>query len=118
MAVKLNRRSYEHARALIENRRVVLDDGDDWSEHRPSVRRENEFLDEHGFEEYQKWFLGIDDEAGENRKARYRFSCGDFENVDRCGVLSAESRAGQCGHLDIEHAAAHLHGMLDMARAG
>jgi hypothetical protein len=28
-------------------------------------------------------------------------------------VLSAESRAGQYKHTDIELAAAHLHGMLD-----
>jgi hypothetical protein len=28
-------------------------------------------------------------------------------------VLSAESRAGQYKHLDIERAAAHLHGMID-----
>jgi hypothetical protein len=31
-------------------------------------------------------------------------------------VLSAESRAGQYKHLDIERAAAHLHGMLDALR--
>jgi hypothetical protein len=38
---------------------------------------------------------------------------GDFENVHRCGVLNAESRAGQYKHFDIENAAAHLHGMID-----
>jgi hypothetical protein len=32
-------------------------------------------------------------------------------------VLSAESRAGQYKHYDIENAVAHLHGMLD-ARKG
>jgi hypothetical protein len=32
---------------------------------------------------------------------------------DRCGVLAAESRAGQYNHDDIKAAAAHLHGMLD-----
>src|ERR1700731_4090638 len=30
-----------------------------------------------------------------------------------CGVLTAESRAGQYKHFDIENAAAHLHGMVD-----
>ena len=29
------------------------------------------------------------------------------------GVLTAESRAGQYKHFDIENAAAHLHGMID-----
>ncbi|MDT7782929.1 MAG: hypothetical protein QOF58_1348, partial [Pseudonocardiales bacterium] len=38
---------------------------------------------------------------------------GDFENVHRCGVISAEVRAAQRKYADIEVAAAHLHGMLD-----
>jgi hypothetical protein len=46
-------------------------------------------------------------------KARYKFPFGDFEKVHRCGVLSAESRAGQYKHHEIELAAAHLHGMID-----
>jgi hypothetical protein len=33
--------------------------------------------------------------------------------VHRCGVLSAESRAGQRKYQDIELVTAHLHGMLD-----
>jgi hypothetical protein len=37
----------------------------------------------------------------------------DFKNVNRCGVLSAESRAGQYEPYGIENALAHLHGMLD-----
>jgi hypothetical protein len=31
-------------------------------------------------------------------------------------VLTAESRAGQYKHYDIENAAAHLHGMIDAKR--
>jgi hypothetical protein len=31
----------------------------------------------------------------------------------RYAVLSAESRAGQYNHADIQAAAAHLHGMLE-----
>jgi hypothetical protein len=33
--------------------------------------------------------------------------------VHRCAVLSAESRAGQYKHNDIELAAAHLHEVID-----
>jgi hypothetical protein len=36
--------------------------------------------------------------------------------VHRCAVLAAESRAGQRKYADIESAAAHLHGMLEMIR--
>ena len=85
MAVRLNNRAYEHAQQLIKDGKVVLDDRDDWSEHQPSAQQEND----------------------------YKFPYGDFERVHRCGVLSAESRAGQYKHDDIKSAAAHLHGMLE-----
>jgi len=113
MAVKLNQRAFDHAKRLIEERRVVLDERDAWSEHQPSAEQENEIIRRHGFEEYGRWYLGIDDSAAEDTKGRYSFPYGDFQNVHRCGVLSAESRAGQYKHFDIERAAAHLHGMLD-----
>jgi hypothetical protein len=48
-----------------------------------------------------------------DNKGRHKFPYGDFENIHRCGVLSAEVRAAQYKHTDIEVAAAHLHGMLD-----
>jgi hypothetical protein len=111
--MKLNERAYEHAQRLVADGKVVLDRRDDWSEHRPSAADENRFLDEHGMQEYSRWYLGIDEDQSEGSKRRYRFPYGDFESVHRCGVLSAESRAGQYKHFDIERAAAHLHGMLD-----
>ena len=64
--------------------------------------------------EYAKWYLAVDDEGAENTKGRYKFPYGDFEKVHRCGILTVESRAGQYKHLDIENAAAHLHGMIEM----
>ena len=113
MAVTLNRRAYEHARELINDGRFVFDERDAWSEHRPSAQQENEFIRLHGFAEYGKWYLGINDEKPEDTKGHYEFPYGDFKDVHRCGVLSAESRAGQYHHNDIENAVAHLHGMLD-----
>ena len=113
MAVKLNRRAFEHAKELIQEGHVVFDDRDAWSEHQPSPEQENEFIRQHGFSEYAKWFLGIEEEEEEETKRRYKFPYGDFENVHRCAVLSAESRAGQYKYLDIENAFAHLHGMID-----
>jgi hypothetical protein len=113
MAVTLNKSAYSHAQKLISDGHVVLDQRDDWSEHRPSAQQENKFIDKHGIDKYQRWYLGIDDEHPENTKGRYKFPYGDFEKVHRCGVLSAEVRAGQYDHKDIEVAAAHLHGLLD-----
>lgn len=113
MAMALNRNGFEHAKELVSRRKVVIDDRDAWSEHQPSPQQENDFIDAHGFAEYGKWHLGIDDEADEDTKRRYKFPYGDFEKLHRCAVLSAESRAGQYKHFDIERAAAHLHGMIE-----
>jgi hypothetical protein len=114
MAVRLHESSFDHARRLILADRCVLDDRDAWSEHQPSAAQENAFIEEHGYQEYARWYLGVDDEASPDTKAHYKFPYGDFANVHRCGVLSAESRAGQRKYYDIERAAAHLHGMLDV----
>ena len=113
MAVNLNKSAFDQAKRLINEGHVVLDEKDAWSEHQPSAEQENEFIRRHGLNEYAKWHLGIDDEKDEHTKGRYKFPYGDFKNVHRCGVISAESRAGQYKYDDIESAAAHLHGMLD-----
>jgi hypothetical protein len=113
MAVTLNRRAFEQAKELISEGRFVFDERDAWSEHRPSAQEENEFIRRHGFAEYGRWYLGFNDEMPEETKGHYEFPFGDFKKVHRCGLLAAESRAGQYKHYDIESAAAHLHGMLD-----
>ena len=117
MAMKLNQRGYEHASTLIRHGKAVLDERDDWSEHRPTSQEENEFIQQHGLGEYGRWHLGVDEEEDPDTKGRYKFPYGDFQAVHRCGVLAAESRAGQYRHADIESAAAHLHGMLEALRA-
>jgi hypothetical protein len=116
MSIELNNRAFEHAKDLIGQGRFVLDERDAWSEHQPSAQQENAFIPEHGLSEYGKWYLGIETEGDEDRKGRYRFPYGDSEDVHRCGVLSAESRAARYNHDEVESAAAHLHGMLDAAR--
>lgn len=115
MAVRLNRSAFEQAKKLIDQGHSVADERGAWSEHRPSANDENEFIHLFGFSEYGKWHLGIDDEEDEETKARYKFPYGDLEDVHRCGVLAAESRAGQYKYSDVENAAAHLHGMIDQA---
>jgi hypothetical protein len=111
--VRLNARAYEHAQRLVGDRKVVLDQRDDWSEHQPSAAQENAYIREHGIDAYARWHLGVDESQSKDNKGRYRFPYGDFENVHRCGILAAESRAGQYKHHDVERAAAHLHGMLE-----
>lgn len=113
MAVKLNKRGYDHAKRLIQEGHFVWDERDARSEDQPSTEKENEFIRQHGFDEYAKWDLGTNNEKAEGTKGRYEFPYGDFHNVHRCAVLSTESRADQYKHPDIEKAAAHLHEMID-----
>ncbi|HEY7138437.1 MAG TPA: hypothetical protein VIB48_25505 [Acidimicrobiia bacterium] len=113
MTVKLNQSGFEHAKEEIRAGRFVVDDRDAWSEHQPSAAEENDFIARHGYRTYGRWHLGVDDEQNEDTKAHYKFPYGDFTRVHRCGVLAAESRAGQRKYRDVEQAAAHLHGMLD-----
>lgn len=113
MTVKLNEPAFEQAKKLIGQRKCVTDEKDAWSEHQPSTDEENAYLQAHGIKEYGKWYLGVDTNEDEDNKGRYKFPYSDFARVHRCGVLSAESRAGQYHYADIEQAAAHLHGMLE-----
>jgi hypothetical protein len=116
MTVELNERAFDHGRNLIMAGKYIIDDRDAWSEHQPSAQQENDFIKQHGIAEYAKWHLGIDDEVDPQRKGRYKFPYGDFEKVHRCGLLAAESRAGQRKYYDIELAVAHLHGMVEALR--
>jgi hypothetical protein len=96
MAVTLNQRAYEHAKELTEGK-FVFDERDVWSEYQPSAQEENEFIRLHGFAEYGKWYLGINDEKPEDTKGHYEFPYGDFN--------------------DIANATWHLHGMMEGRKA-
>ncbi|HZE72385.1 MAG TPA: hypothetical protein VE135_22980 [Pyrinomonadaceae bacterium] len=113
MAVKLNKKAFDNAKKLVKEGQVVKDERDAWSEHQPTAKEENDFIERHGYGEFAKWHLGVDDEEDEHTKSRYKFPYGDFKKVHRCGVLSAESRAGQYKHFDIEKACAQLHELID-----
>jgi hypothetical protein len=116
MTVHLHRTGLTHAKNLITQGKVVRDDRDAWSEHQPPAEKENEFIRRHGWREYGKWHLGVDDHASEETKARYKFPYGDFSKVHRCAVISAESRAGQYKYRDVERAAAQMLRLIDAKR--
>src|SRR5581483_6671473 len=95
MAAKLNKSGFDYAKKLVASGKVVVDDRDAWSEHQPSTQEENEFIQQRGFYEYSKWHLGIDNEQPVNSKRHYKFPYGDFKKAHRCGIITAEARAGQ-----------------------
>ena len=111
--VRLSEPSVLYAQELIGQNRFIADQRNSWSEHQPSAGEENEFIRQHGFEEYAKWHLGIDDRHAENTKARYKFPFGDFKNIHRSALLAAKNRARQYGYDDIKNAANRLLEMIE-----
>jgi hypothetical protein len=107
-SIKLNEDASAFAARLINERHVIADGKGAWTTHRPSADQENEFIRLHGFGEYAKWHLGIDERYPENTKRRYKFPYGDFKSVHRCGLLAVKARAHQYGYIEIENAAADL----------
>jgi hypothetical protein len=117
-AVRLNQDAFDYARELVKQGHVIADDRGAWSQHQLSAEQENEFIRLHGFGEYAKWHLGIDDAHGEKTKARYKFPYGDFKNVHRSALLAVQSRASQYKHYDIENAALKLREMISPSNRG
>ncbi|MEL5990623.1 hypothetical protein ACOKGD_04895 [Microbacterium phosphatis] len=113
MTVKLNEAALRHARKLIRDGEVVRDERDAWSEHALPARKETAWREEHGWDAYARWHLGIDTEANEETKARFEFPVGDYGKVHRCAVISAESRAAQYDHTEIAKAAKELLELID-----
>jgi hypothetical protein len=107
-SIGLNENAFAFAVQLIKEGHFIADGKGAWSGHQPSADEENEFIRVHGFGEYAKWHLGIDNRFVENTKRRYKFPYGDFKNVHRCALLAVKARARQHGHTEIESAAAEL----------
>jgi hypothetical protein len=106
--VRLNVSAFDYAKHLIASGYVVNDTKGRWRADQPATKEENNFIRLHGFDEYAKWYLGIDEKHGEHAKSRYKFPYGDFKNVHRCGVLAVKSRARQYQYSEIEAAADKL----------
>ena len=116
--VKLNENAFAYAKELIAQGHLVADKRNAWGDHHSPVEEENEFIRAHGFAEYGKWHLGIDESHAEGTKARYKFPFGDFKNIHRCALLAVRSRAHQYGYSDIENAAIHLTEMINSKKQG
>ena len=113
MATELNNPAVEQARALVRDGKVVRDERDDWSEAAPTADEENAFIEREGWTEYSHWLPGVDRVENPGTKQAYSFPYGDFRKVHRSGVISAESRAGQYDHDEIEDALKKLLELID-----
>ena len=111
----VNKRAVAYARRLIDSGQYVLDS--DWGEVQPRAEDENAFLENHSWDEYAKWHLGLTEGATDETKSRYAFVYGDFRRVHRTGLIACNYRAAEWRHKEIELAAHALLQRLDKVSA-
>ena len=107
----VNQAAVERARELIDARQYVL--RSDWGDVQPKADTENAYLQNHSWEEYGAWFLGLTEGASEETKARHAFVYGDFRRIHRSGLIACVYRAAEWRHKEIELAAHDLLQHLD-----
>lgn len=110
---QLNDAAVRHCRQLIDGREYVLDS--DWGDVQPDAEAQNAYLEDHSWEQYAAWHLGLTDGANDGTKARYAFGYGDFRRVHRSGLIACVYRAAEWRHKAIELAAHQLLQDLDEA---
>jgi hypothetical protein len=109
----LNAAAVTKARQLIDARQYVLDS--DWGDVQPKADDQNAYLENHGWDDYAQWHLGLTEGAQDETKARYAFVYGDFRRVHRTALIACVYRASEWRHKDIELAAHELLQYLDKA---
>ncbi len=110
----VNKAGVDKARQLIDSGKH--DDTTEWSDAAPSTDESNRYIDQHGYDGYGEWHLGLDDEASAETKDRYGFPFGDFTKVNRAALIHAKQRASQNDHDAIAQAADELLERLDGKR--
>ncbi|MCW2521567.1 MAG: hypothetical protein JWR46_4186 [Mycobacterium sp.] len=109
----LNAAAVAKARKLIDGKQYVLDS--DWGAAQPKADDQNAFLENHTWDEYAEWHLGLTEGAKDETKARYAFVYGDFRRLHRTALIACVYRASEWRHKDIELAAHELLQYLDEA---
>lgn len=107
----VNPAAVAHARRLIDGRQYVLDS--DWGVVQPRAEAENAYLENHSWDDYAAWHLGLTAGANDHTKARYAFVYGDLRRVHRSGLIACVYRAAEWRHKAVELAAHDLLQRLD-----
>jgi hypothetical protein len=107
----VNEDAVARCRALIDKRQYVLDS--DWGDAQPSAEVQNAYLDNHSWDDYAAWHLGLTAGANDETKARYAFVYGDLRRVHRTGLIACVYRAAEWRHKEVELAAHDLLQHLD-----
>jgi len=109
----VNEAAVRKARTLIDAKQYVLDS--DWGEAQPRKDEQNAYLENHSWDEYAEWHLGLTEGATDHTKARYAFVFGDFRRIHGSGLIASVYRASEWRHKDVELAAHDLLQYLDAA---
>lgn len=112
MSIKLNQAAYDHAHAMIKHGFEVEHDANNWSEVKPDRDDKSKYIDSHNLDEYGLWFLGIDTDADPKSIDKFCYPYGDFNLVQKSGLLAAEKEAAQKHHGEIHKAAQSLLALL------
>jgi hypothetical protein len=112
---RVNPDAVAHCERLIEARQYVLDS--DWGDVQPRAAQENAYLENHTWDEYALWHLGLTEGAKDGTKARYAFVYGDLRRVHRSGIIACHYRAAEWRHKEVELAAHELLQRLDARSA-
>lgn len=107
----LNEDAVRHVAQMIDARQYVLNS--DWGDVQPSAAAQNTYLENHSWQDYAHWHLGLAEGATDETKARYAFVVGDFRRVHRSGLIACVYRASEWRHKAVELAAHDLLQRLD-----
>jgi hypothetical protein len=107
----VNKPGVARCREMIDKRQYVLDS--DWGEVQPRADVQNAYLENHSWDEYARWHLGLTEGASDETKARYAFVYGDLRRVHRSGLIACVYRALEWRHRDVADAAYDLLKHLD-----
>ena len=107
---KTNPKGISHANSLISNGNVTKPSS--WE--RPSVEIENAYIEENGWDDFAKWFLGIDTSMDKETKGHYGYIyTSDFKTVDREGLRAIRQRSAQNGLNGVFAAAGKMIEAID-----
>jgi len=107
---KTNPKGISHANSLISSGDVTKPSS--WE--RPSVEMENAYIEENGWDEFSKWFLGVDTAMDKETKGHYGYIyTSDFKTVDREGLRAIRQRSAQNGLNSVFAAAGKMIEAID-----
>ncbi len=113
MSIKINKAAYDHAAELIKGGLEVEHSATNWDEVKPDADEMARYLNTHSLEEYGLWFLGIDTDADEQSKDKFVYPYGDFNVVQKSGLIVAEQQATHNKAYEVKSAAQRLLDMLN-----